>query len=256
MCMSIFIVGTDARAVLSPVMTSLSERLRVQYGDAEEPVRASSSSASDRLGGKNAQQHHYRSSSRGKLFQNRSNVTLKEGHVSGHVSSFTDSGIHSSVDISEIPVGGATTGDVERSAGSPVRSKPLRKTSNSNTVKPFSRSSSENVSSSLSHVFSSQISRDDTENFKLPPSRFTPNAPRRLTPVSPARSEIMSPVSRRDRPGSRLSLQPLLDRTGNYTENRRAALPVKVNLSVPAKQASVCAGKGKCNKPVCFVCIA
>ena len=257
----VYIAGKEARVVLSPVMTNLSERLRVKYGEEDEmEARGTTSSKYDL---KKMSDQKYRNSGGGKkLFQNRTHLTMSEGH-----SNLTDSGINSTVDISETALNGNLSGRNFRSpVSSPAKVKPHAETERFTTAKSRSRNNTENIPSTkfyarnndinieeASAIFSSSSSsnsRKPKNIFKLPSS-----GPNRLSQanVSPAASEIVTSRFKQSRHGSGVSLQNSLYVTGNCAED--GISPVKMYQSVPAREASVCEGKGKCNKPVCFICI-
>ena len=242
-------------------MTNLSERLRVKYGEEDEmEARGTTSSKYDLK--KMSDQKYRNSGGVKKLFQNRTHLTMSEEH-----SNLTDSGINSTVDISETAQNGNISGGNFRSpVSSPARVKPHAETERFTTAKSRSRNNTENIPSTkfyarnndinieeASPIFSSSSSsnsRKPKNIFKLPPS-----GPSRLprANVSPAASEIVTSRFKQSRHGSGVSLQNSLYVTGNCAED--GISPAKMYQSVPAREASVCEGKGKCNKPVCFVCI-
>ena len=265
MLLTSYIAGKEARIVLSPVMTNLSERLRVKYGEEDEmEARGTTSSKYDL---KKMSDKKYKNSGGVKLFQNRTHLTMSEGH-----SNLTDSGINSTVDISETALNGNISGRNFRSPiSSPASVKPHAETERFTTAKSRSSNNTENIPSTKfyarnndinieeeSPIFSSSSSsnsRKPKNIFKLP--SFGPNRLSRAN-VSPAASEIITSGFKQSRHGngSGVSLQNSLyvtDVTGNCAED--GISPAKMYQSVPAREASVCEGKGKCNKPVCFICI-
>ena len=256
----VYIAGKEARVVLSPVMTNLSERLRVKYGEEDEmEARGTTSSKYDLK--KMSDKKNRNSGGVKKLFQNRTHLTTSEGP-----SNLTDSGINSTVDISETALNGNISGRNFSPVSSPARVKPHAEIERFTTAKSRSRNNTENIPSTkfyarnnhinieeASSIFSSSSSsnsRKPKDIFKLP--SFGPNRLSRGN-VSPAASEIVSSRFKQSRHGSGVSLQNSLYASGNCAED--AISPAKMYQSVPAREASVCEGKGKCNKPVCFICI-
>ena len=206
----------------------------------------------------------YKISNRVKLFQNGTHLAMSEGP-----SNLTDSGIHSTVDISETALNGSLGARSFRSpVSSPARVKSQIETERLATRKSHSRDYTENIPSTKFYARNNDINSDEAtaiysssssinsrkprDNFKL--SSFGPNKLFRAN-VSPAASEIVNSRLKQSQHGngSGVSLQNSLYVTGNCAES--GFLPAKMHQSVPAREASVCEGKGKCNKPVCFICM-
>ena len=241
-------------------MTSLSERLRVKYGSVDEMETREITPSKCNL--KKMTDQKYKNSNRIKLFQNGTHLAMSEGP-----SNLTDSGIHSTVDISETALNGSfgaknfrspvtsparVKSQIERQASG--RSHFRNHTGNIPSTTFYARNNDINTEEAFP-IFSSSSSinnRKPRDNFKL--SSSGPNRLLRAN-VSPAASEIVTSRSKQSKHGngSGVSLQNSLYVTGNCAKS--GVLPAKMHQSVPAREASVCEGKGKCNKPVCFICM-
>ena len=243
-------------ALLPPVMTSLTERLRVKYGDTDD-VEGTSKKSSKR---DHKERHHKKTfQTATKLFQNKTSSEMSEACSIG-----TDSGIYSTTEMSEVTLNANSTAcrgqlsslarvkSYEKMEKQFEQSQVGSKSKNMSSTK-FYKSDKEKHSRNVHFSSTSKIRVHSSKN-TTSSEEFTLSLPRNnqlpRVHVSPAASEIITTGLTRSKYDR--SARTELD-DGDDIGVR--VVPGKVHQSVPARESSVCEGKGKCQKPVCFVCI-
>ena len=233
--------------MLSPVMTSLSERLRVKYRESDDVDKQSSKR--DHRGG---HRRNFKIPGSTKLFHNKSSSDVSE--TQGCV---TDSGIYSTADMSEVTLN--VNADSVPSRGqqsSPAPGKSHESPTNRRKYTDISKAKFYK-SGKDKHPAMNFVSKGGSPSSKTSPSGdeftlpFPRNNQRARSNRSPAASEIVTTGlarSRYQRERGDLTID-------NANEAGARVVRPKFHQSVPAKESSICEGRGKCTKPVCFVCI-
>ena len=235
-------------------MTSLTERLRVRYGDTDDVKETCKKSSSKR---DYKERHHQKKLQTTKnLFQNKTSSEMSEA-----CSTVTDSGICSTTDMSEVTL------NVNSTACRGQLSSPARVKSHEAVEKQFEQSQvgskSKNMPLGKFYKDKDKRSRHIAEPSSAPRIRvhssksttssreFTLPLPQNnqlpRVHVSPDASEIITTELARSKYDRGARIEP--------DDDGVRVLPRMVHQSVPARESSVCQGKGKCQKPVCFVCI-